>query len=97
VTALLLLLGLLPFTAVSGNLRARCRGALIEAWPEHASSGWFMYVPNMKHPVVTGGARATICGTESRRRVVIPLMAGSAIGVSAVAMSLRSRRTGPLE
>src|SRR3954465_6870227 len=74
----LLVLGLLPFTTTArgthGQLRAHCRGALIEAWPESGVSGPFAH-NLMPHSLASGSFRAIVCGTEARNRIVVPLMA----------------------
>src|SRR4051794_32655900 len=82
----LLVLGLVPFTVRNGVMRAHCNGALVESWPEPSGGiGWFNYAPNSGTFSVTGRPRASLCGTEARRRVVVPLLAVSAVGVAVLA------------
>jgi hypothetical protein len=93
-----LALAFMPFSVRFGSepaMHARCRGALIESWPESASvdeGGWFNYAPNVGLVDVSGPLRASLCGNEARNRIIVPLLVAATLPAAVViARSYRRR------
>ena len=78
------LVGLVPYKVSSTTgLRSqtKCRGVLVEAWPER-DSGWFTYAVSSR--VMTEAQyNDAVCGAEARRRMLTPTVVVAAVLLAA--------------